>query len=60
MMHQLRIRYLPYPQMALLEFEEGKIDYTELINPSEKREEYLREPMFEIYSDIGDTFGSFA
>ncbi|MCF2142833.1 MAG: ABC transporter substrate-binding protein [Candidatus Heimdallarchaeota archaeon] len=60
MMHQLRIRHLPYPQMALLEFEEGKIDYTELTNPSEKREEYLREPMFEIYSDIGDTFGSFA
>jgi len=60
MIHQLRIRLLPYPQMILSEFEKGRIDHAQLIAPREKREEYLREPMFKVYSDIGESFSFFS
>jgi len=60
MMHQLRIRHLSCPQMILLEFEKGRIDYTQLIIPPEKRDEYLEEPKFKVYSEIGEFFGYFA
>ncbi|MEA2065665.1 MAG: ABC transporter substrate-binding protein [Thermotogota bacterium] len=55
----LRIRIIPDTQTALLEFENGKLDYVGVTAYPEKRDAYLADPDFEIQSDTTFYFGFF-
>ena len=56
-LNHLRIRIIPNPQTALIEFEAGKVDIEGISWSPEKRVEYAMNPLIDVQSDVQSSFG---